>query len=41
MLVERDGGMYISGVASILVGSCGDHVRLHDSLLERTCGVHV
>ena len=30
MLVERDGGMYISGVALILVRSCGNLVMLHD-----------
>ncbi|KAL0689525.1 hypothetical protein Bca4012_089203 [Brassica carinata] len=31
--------MYIAGVASFLVGSCGDRVRWHDSSSERACGV--
>ncbi|CAN6916964.1 unnamed protein product [Brassica oleracea var. botrytis] len=39
--VQRGGGMYIAGVASFLVGSCGDRVRWHDSSSERACGVPV
>lgn len=37
MPVKRGGSMYISGITSFLVESCGDYVSWHDSSLDREC----